>query len=285
LPARGIPPPSAGCDFEALRRDILVPGGARAARSYREWLERAQRNPDYGPVQAFVHAQRHDTLHALAVAEVERIAADPDPAVRTGHALGRIRKDEPGVIATRDFSTPWAIAYLLHGLLESMGRVPRWQDVDRHLRGAASSLYYGPFTQAFRYGSKSAQEIRAFERGFQYRVGNAYYSFLREVDLMARLREIHGLQVRYHVLADVHYRVDFWCRNVLVALWVENPRYRQGNEGRKPKPEHYLDASGFRLLRLELDRPDQRNSWRPMLFSTSQVAHAAEQIRAALITS
>ena len=54
----GHPPPSAGCDFEALRRDILVPGGARAARSYREWLERAQRNPDYGPVQAFGRAAK-----------------------------------------------------------------------------------------------------------------------------------------------------------------------------------------------------------------------------------
>ena len=283
--ARRIAPAPRGeiVDFAVLQRELLQPGGDLAARSYRAWLSKAAKDAAYKDVQEFVHMHTHSVLHRLTPADVARVASDPDPSVRTGHAIGDIRNKEAGVIQTSDFSSPWAFQYLLHGLLETLGRVPRFEDFDAYLRGPARERYYDRFTKKFGYERRSAGEIESLERGFQYRVGNAYYSFLREVDLMTRLRAEHGLRIRYHVLADVQFRVDFWCGPVLVALWVRNPRYRDGSGGRKQSPDEHLDLSAFHLLPIELDRPDQRDANRPVLFSPKQIEAAARSIQGSFL--
>ncbi|WP_329464987.1 hypothetical protein [Streptomyces sp. NBC_01431] len=67
----------------------------------------------------------------------------------------------------------------------------------------------------------------------RWRVGNAYYSFLREVYTVVELR-FRGVELQVHPLADALFRVDCWTENTAVSLHVENAKYRNGpSQGRK----------------------------------------------------
>lgn len=68
----------------------------------------------------------------------------------------------------------------------------------------------------------------------RWRVGNAYYSFLREVYTIVELRS-RGVDLQVHPLADALFRVDCWTDRTAVSLRVGNPKFRAGaTQGRKP---------------------------------------------------
>lgn len=269
-------------DWGLFEREIVARGGEAARRHRDQWLDRARWNPAYVDIRGFVTAHDHAALFSLGLDDVRRVTRDPDPALRTAHAIGDVRWHEEGVRRTEKFATPWTLIYLLHGLMARMGTLPRWQDFDRFLRGAARARYYGPFTEHYGYATRPESEVAALERGFRYRAGNAYYSFLREVDVITRLRREHGLPVRYHLLADAHFKIDFWVGHVLVAMFVRNPAYRQGAQGRKERVEHRLDLGAFRALEIEMQMATARHANQPMLVAPEEVARTADLIRAAL---
>lgn len=267
-------------DFEQFRKDIIIPGGDKAEKSYRTWLARGNGNTDYDDIQALVHGFRHDFLYAITVEELERVTLDRDPTVRTGHALSDIDPKRECIRAVDDFNTPWAMQYLLHGFLERHRRIPRWEDFERFFKGAAKLRYYEPFKARFGYDRLSADEIHRFERALQWRIGNAYYSCLREIDLITRLRREYDLPVRYHMLADVQFKIDIWCENVLIAVYIKNERYRDGEDGRKVRLSDMLDVSNFQMLEIELEAP--RRFGRPALVTPQGIEKTAEAIRSAM---
>ncbi len=59
----------------------------------------------------------------------------------------------------------------------------------------------------------------------RWRIGNYYYSFLREIHLLSILRET-GLDLLFHPLADALFRVDAWLGDLVLSLYVGNARYR-----------------------------------------------------------
>ncbi len=74
----------------------------------------------------------------------------------------------------------------------------------------------------------------------RWRVGNAYYSFLREIYTVVRLRAM-GIDLRVQPLADALFRVDAWVGRKVVSLRVGNKKFRQGESaGRKTRPEQLL---------------------------------------------
>lgn len=266
------------CDFEEFKAAIVARGGARARESLSDWLARADRNPAYLPVRKWVTGHAHGALFGLGLDEVWAVTRHPDDAIRTGHALGDLRW-RAEYKAADNFNTPWALQYLLHGLMEKLGRLPRWEDFRAFLKGdEARHCHFGPFERRFLADADPAT-ARLLLEGYRWRVGNAYYSFLREVDLMTRLRLEHGLDVRYHVLADAQFKVDFWVGNVLVAVFIKNPRFREGAAGRKDRVEDLMDVSAFRTLALELEAPTTKG--RAALVPPHEVARAAAAIRAA----
>jgi hypothetical protein len=92
------------------------------------------------------------------------------------------------------------------------------------------------------------QVVRA---SIQWRVGNAYLSYLREMYVIAVLRE-EGFDVRYHLLADVLFRADCWVKDTCVGIYVRNLKFRAGRRGRKPRVQEILGDGPFSFVELEL---------------------------------
>jgi hypothetical protein len=74
-----------------------------------------------------------------------------------------------------------------------------------------------------RYGNRWSEfEIHSVIR---WRVGNAYYSFLREVYVISHWRAL-VLDVRVQPLADALFRGDGWYESAVLSLYAGNHRYR-----------------------------------------------------------
>lgn len=272
------PAPNDLVGMDQLMRDIVEPGGPRAERTLADWMARpTTMGPAYGPVQEFVLGMDHSVLHSLRVEDVEAATRWSSEEIAGRHALGDIRKYEQ-IAEAEDFATPWTFNYIGQMWLQRNGRLPTWPEFDGFLRGEGLSLYYGPFRERFGFDAMRNRpiELRRWERALRWRVGKGYYSFIREADLITRLRVEYGLAIRYHVLADALFRVDMWCGRVLIAVNVRNEVYKGSGEGRKKEPEAMFDTSGFALLRLELEAVAEFGQAK--LVSPAETARAAAEI-------
>lgn len=88
----------------------------------------------------------------------------------------------------------------------------------------------------------------------RWRIGNAYYSFLREIYTIVELRH-RGLDLRAPPLTDAVFRVDAWMRDTVLHLYIRDDRFRDGEAGRKPHGDALLGGSGFRIVPIKLRTP------------------------------
>ncbi|MEV6818911.1 hypothetical protein AB0M72_09150 [Nocardiopsis dassonvillei] len=91
----------------------------------------------------------------------------------------------------------------------------------------------------------------------RWRIGLAYYSFVREMYVVSRFREL-GLDARFHPLADALFRTDTWIGNTSVSLYIKNQKFQDGQTGRKPPSEKLLGGAEPGLRFIELGIPTQR---------------------------
>jgi len=287
---RGASAEAPSAAFLAMRRELLAPpadpgrggdGPPGLMPEYTAWL-RGRGCPRSNPaIHRLVHGLPHERLDLLGWEEVRAAVSWPAADVGERHALGAVR----GVGEHRwveDFDTPWTFAYQLHGLMESLGRVPWWPDYRDWLRGPGRGTYLGPATAAFRAREPraDADRRRSFADALRWRVGCGYYSFLRELHLYTSLRVRHGLPMRYHVFADAQLRVDMWCGPTLVSVYVENARFRAGEEGRKRLLRRVCGGGGFRFCEVRLPRAVVFG--RPHLVPEAEIARVARELRANL---
>lgn len=272
-----------GVGMNELLSDLVEPGGHKARRSLDQWMARRNRGPSFEDVHAFVIDHSHSVLHGMSVSDVESATIWPTRRGETDprHALGDLRKGVDCMAEVDNWPTPpWAFNYVFHDLMERMGRMPTWPDVEAHLRGAARNRILEPFALDFGFTSLSAADRVRYCRALRWRLATAYYSFSREVDLIVRLRRLHDLPVRYHILADAQFKIDLWCGRVIVSLLIRNPKYRDSGIGRKRRASDMLDGSAFEALSVELAVPDAFG--RPSLVPAAEIASMADLIKSAM---
>lgn len=232
-----------------LFREIIEPGGVRARNKVREW--RTRNGASQAGIERWLGENRHAMLERLTLADVVRVTRSPDRNVRTDHPLldpsqstdrymHLIRSTDIGAGAFKNMNVPWSMHMLLHRLLEEKGALFRFEEFDRQLKGPWRDIYWEPATSSIK-GDLSAAQI---EVGYRYRVGLAYYDFLRELDLYVRLRDM-GLPIRYNVFADVVFGIDFWCGRTLIGVFVQNEEFRTMSGGRKASIDAHVDPGVF----------------------------------------
>lgn len=89
----------------------------------------------------------------------------------------------------------------------------------------------------------------------QWRTGNEFYSFVREVYTVSYLRTADK-DVRVHPLADALFRVDAWLRRTVLDVYVRNDEYRDGKGGRKLPSEVILAGADPAFKFVELPLPE-----------------------------
>lgn len=212
---------------------FAVTPGARAL--LRHW----QDDPARPHVPRIVLGHTTRVLYQLRPCGIEAVCRSSE------HPLGNIRKDVAmAVRPVVDWRPDFAFTHVMHLALEKLGRLPTFQDLARFCaQDPVGCAALGDPARQFR--QRVAQQGYApahATQAIRWRIGLAYYSFVREVYTIAVLREA-GIDVRAHPLADALFRVDAWVNRTVLSLYIRNPRFRDGPRGRKPRTADILSGA------------------------------------------
>ena len=247
---------NAAVGFDDCRRELLDRAGGEAPREYRSWRKR----PGYGEVVEFVENFTHRYLFEItpeqARAVIDRSTGPLD------HALGDVASREQ-MREVENATVPFAFQHLFHRYIEEQRALPSWREFGAWLKGPAARYWLEPLMSKTGYYESDDRRRKRLGRAYRWRAGKAYYSAFREVELLARLRTDYGLDVRYHVLADVLLGVDFWLDDVLTCVYFPNEKYRAGEAGRKVHASARFAAADppFKVMDVPVERQGYGKFW------------------------
>jgi hypothetical protein len=181
---------------------------------------------------------RHNTtvVYELSPAHVEEVCQASE------HPLGNIsKKTAMAVHPVVNWRPDFAFTYVMHLALETLGSLPTFQDFSRFCADdPMGRAALGDPARALRErATQSGYPAADVTQAIRWRIGLAYYSFVRELYTITVLRAA-GLDARTHPLADALFRVDAWTRGTVISLYIRNPRFRDGFRGRKPRTQDIL---------------------------------------------
>ena len=161
--------------------------------------------------------------------------------------------------------------------MEKAKSLPTWQEWWNWLKSDGKTFYIDVVKEKKGYDELVQDEKDAVRDAVQWRLGKAYYSAFREVELLTKLRST-GLPVQYHMLADVLLKVDMWMNNTLVSVFFKNVEYRDENEGRKHRAEEIFDST-FSFLEATVSMQGRGKFW---VLDDADIAILAEKLRDSL---
>lgn len=201
-------------------------------------------------------------------------------AESTEHALGEVkRKDAESVRPIVDWNPLFAFTHVLHYALETLGKPFTYEDFRSFCAEdtKAREMLWDPANVAIEETARAVGSLLA-HAAMRWRIGNAYYSFLRELTILVELRE-RGLDLETHPLADALFRVDAWSGRTVVGLYIGNPKYRDGDAGRKKKTDVLLGPTfGY----VPINMPTQHRFGALHVPTAEALDKAAAKIRSAL---
>ena len=212
-------------------------------------------------VVSHVMNHRAEALYRVKLSEVEEVCRQTQRDRKHQHALGEVdREVAESVTPVKNWRPDFAFTHVMHYVLETLGHLPTWLEFSRFLRDdeTAHRMLGEPIMrkchETIKQGYKGSQVWDAL----RWRVGNEYYSFVREVYTVAYLRAA-DLDVRAHPLADALFRVDAWMGRAVLNVYVRNAEYRDGPKGRKPRCQKFLGGANpeFQIVPLPLPKASE----------------------------
>jgi hypothetical protein len=154
------------------------------------------------------------------------------------------RQDGEAVRAIVDWHPNFAFTHMFHICMEQMQVLPTYQQFRQFMDSSPDDLGGRMLGTPARDQVKEVMQDGVPERlaraAMRWRVGNAYYSFLREIYTLVELRS-RGIDLCMHPLADALFRVDAWVGGRALSLRIKNRKFRQGEiDGRKRRTEEVL---------------------------------------------
>lgn len=253
--------------FNNCYDELVVRASPRGQSTYAEWVDRQ----GYEDVVKFVKEFSHSYLFTISSAEIENVIS------RSQHALGNIRATE-SLSLIENFTTPFAFQHLFHWYIEYYHSVPTWEEFGHSIiYGEVADCWYQPLKEFIKIRGVNFTKEQ-LSRAVKWRLGKVYMSGIRELDLMVRVREA-GIPLRYHILADVLLRIDFWHKNVLVCIYFSNPFYKSRAQGRKVAARKLfpVGGSGFKILDVEIPRCGYGNIWLAQRSSITDLVREIEK--------
>jgi hypothetical protein len=252
---------------DVVERFAVTP---RARRELTKWQNRSGQR----------HVVDHVNAHVATVAHRLDVEAVQDTCRATEHALGEARrKRSESVTAIRDWRPDFAMTHVYHYALETLGRCYTYQgfrefcDTDP----IAHRMLWAPAEAAIQDAVAAGTAPSRAREAMRWRIGNSYYSWLRETYTITYLRAA-GLDMRVHPLADAVFRVDGWLGRCVLVLYIKNKDFRDGTAGRKSAAADVL-GDGFHYIEKRLDAPTTFGH--VQLPSSRDLDALVEQLRAA----
>jgi len=232
-------------DWALAEAEVLPLLGNRGRTMLTNWRKRRPQAVD--SMTGFVHRRifdiRPEDLAPLLNPPLDRWPFPVGARRRDWHipAVDNLSGGEPLVLA-------------MHRYVEENARVPSWPDVvDWMTTPAMLPVFVTPAWELFHSLPDVARpERRRWQMAIQWRIGNAYLSFLREMDFLSRMTHEMGIPLRTHVVVDTVLKIDFWHGDDAICLWLPNSFV-----GRKETPSLVRGAVHDVIFR---DRPTQWTS-------------------------
>jgi hypothetical protein len=199
----------------------------------------------------------------------------------TEHPLGDIsKKVATAVRPVVDWRPDFAFTHVMHLAMEALGTVPTFGDFSRFCgQDALGRATLGdPARQAADQARRQGYPRGPVAQAIRWRIGLAYYSFVREMYTIAVLRAA-GLDVRAHPLADALFRVDAWTGRTVLSLYIRNSAFRDGARGRKPRTVSILAGARPPFLHEELRLETRHEFGCVHLPEAGQVTALAQRLR------
>jgi hypothetical protein len=222
-------------------------------------------------------------VYAISPRDVENACAETRHALswprdRGGAGLRRSVADAVRPVANWHPNFP--IVHSLYSATEHLRRPPLWDELITMWReeGPLRHMLGLPARRAVNAAIADGYSPAEAEEAMWWRLGNAYYSLLRELYVLAVLREA-GVPAEYHVLADALFRVDFWAGDTVISLFVENERYKNASGGGRKLPARSIlgDHPSFRLV--EMPRLTRREYGTVHLPAPGEIKRFAQSAR------
>lgn len=253
--------------METTSTDVieLLGQSLRARHELEEWKRRRP--------QVSAHVLRHVTAlpYTLTPDDVQRVARS------TEHALGNVKRANVEGHPIENWSPEFALVHVLHYAIEKRQALLTYQEF-RHFCATdelVRDMLWNPACEEIHVHIERGLSPQHTHDAMRWRVGNAYYSFLREMYILVYIRAA-GIPLQVHPLADALFRVDGWFDHTVVAMYVQNRRFRDGDSGRKP-PTMDILGEGFRLVPLRL-KPATKFGV-VLLPDAESLSRAVEQLR------
>ncbi|WP_404424175.1 hypothetical protein [Thalassospira australica] len=236
--------------FSECYCDLVENGGPTAKRAYREWVER----PGYGDVVSFVQNFDHEKLFSLSPDDIR------ETLEKTEHALGNVPKEHQ-IREIEDFTCPFALQHLFHRFIERTGNLPTWQRFWRWMNKQAKPHWLDQIAP-LKLRLRENYSDQRIDDALRWRLGKFYYSAIREVEFLVWMHS-QGIPLKYHLLADVLLRADYWIDRTILCTYAPNPRYRTSRQGRKNPAEFYFDGATppFKIFDFEVEQQGFGRAW------------------------
>jgi hypothetical protein len=250
-----------------------------------EWEERRRRRyPEEWPaVRKAFESSVQTVLYRLMLKHVDLAIETTD------HALGDVLASEAArheYKFAKNTSPAYPVIMLFHDLMEKIGRIPLWQDVENYLfeRQDLCLAYYYRAGRVDPPASVEELWVGGKKRAIRYRIACLYYSFLRDVRTIVFLREIHKLDVRYHALLDAEWKADAVCGLVRIELYVINPEFKERDEDRAAGRKAHCEKLNPGLP-VVAEPMKKRKAWgKCWVYSEGSLAKLASKIRGASVS-
>lgn len=171
------------------------------------------------------------------------------------------------------------MTHVYHYALETLGHCYTYQEFREFCASddTARRMLWDPAGTAIRDVMTADVQESLTREAMRWRIGNSYYSWLRETYVITYLRAA-GLDMRVHPLADAVFRVDSWLGSCVLVLYIKNKNYRDGVTGRKHSAPDILGYE-FHYIDERLDAPTRFGD--VQLPSTVALDAFVERLRAA----
>jgi hypothetical protein len=240
----------------------------------RALLRRWQEDPDRPQVARMVTAHTTKVLYRLRPADIEATCA------ASNHPLGDIRKEvATAVQPVVDWRPDFAFTHVMHLAVEKLGGLPTFTDFACFCRDdpAGVAALGNPSRQIREQACQRGYPAADVSQAIRWRIGLAYYSFVREIYTITVLRG-SGIDVRAHPLADALFRVDAWTGRTVLSLYIRNAAFRDGALGRKPRAADILAGAQPPFRHEELRLPVRHEFGRVHLPEPAQIRALAGRL-------
>ena len=170
-----------------------------------------------------------------------------------------------------------SIQDIFHKYLEERG-IPTWQEFRAHLlEKDMQNVFLKPWWATL-VSELDAYDNDHIKDAITWRVGCMYYSAMRELHFISRMRERHGIQLKYHIFADVRLRTDFWIDTNNISLFLSNSSYRSGKKTRKKTAKDILSDRNPKLYFHEVEFSNQYDRGNLYMINDKEIDKLADAL-------